>query len=317
MTKIASNATVHPQAELAEGVEVGPGCYVGPEVRLGQGCVLLPNSTILGNTTIGSGNIFYPATVIGAAPQDLKYQGTNTQLIIGNDNIFRENVTAHTGTEVAGGITEIGNHNQFQVGTHIAHDVKVGSHCVLSNNVAIAGHVHIEDHVTISGLVGVQQFVTLGKFCFITGMARCTSDAPPYMIFGFDGTIQGVNVKGLYRWGFDETAIQRLRDMFKRLYPRKSQETNHYRLRNLYGFLPSRRDDRNGSVTLAKRIKEIESDGSLDERCQYLIEFLKRSIHCGVYGRYLESLRRGTGGDSMVRAKFFTDTKPDNNGSKQ
>ena len=302
MPKIAENAIVQSKAELAYDVEVGPGCYIGPDVRIGPGCRLMPNVTIIGNTEIGSGNTFYPSTVIGAAPQDLKYEGSKTRLIIGNDNVFREGVTAHTGTEVAGGLTEIGNQNQFQVGTHLAHDVRVGNHCILSNQAQIAGHVHIEDNVTISGLVGVQQFVTIGRFCFVTGAARCTTDAPPYTIFGYDGEIQGVNVKGLTRWGFSEASIQQLREVCKQLFPRRSASTNYYRLRNLYGLLSSPRAERNGAATVARRIREAENNGPLDEHCQYLVDFLKRSIQHGVYGRYLESRRRD---NSAARPTFY------------
>jgi UDP-N-acetylglucosamine acyltransferase len=298
MPKIAPSATVDPKAELADDVEIGPGCYVGPKVTIGRGTVLMPNATILGCTRIGEGNLFYPATVIGAAPQDLKYKGTDTQLIIGDHNIFREGVTAHTGTEVAGGYTKVGSHNQFQVGTHLAHDVIVGDHCILSNQVQVAGHVQIESNVTISGLVGIQQFVTIGRYSFITGMARCTMDAPPYMIYGFEGSIQGVNVKGLGRWGFQESAIQQLRDVYKKLFPRKGQAVNTYSLRTLYGLLPSgKKDDRNGSVTLARRLSDVDSMTNLDEHCRYLIEFVKRSIHSGVHGRYLESCRRDGNGE--------------------
>lgn len=302
MPQVAPNATIDPKAELADNVEIGPGCYVGPQVRMGPGNRLLPNVTILGNTRIGSGNVFYPGAVIGACPQDLKYQGTNTELVIGDDNVFREYVTVHTGTEVAGGITRIGSHNQFQVGSHLAHDVVVDDHCILSNQVQVAGHVHIESHVTISGLVGIQQFVTIGRYSFIAGMARCTNDAPPYMIYGYEGTIQGVNVKGLGRWGFDEPCVQQLRDLFKKLFPRKSQTVNYYNLRTLYGLLPARRDDRNGAVSLARRIHEAEATSQLDEHGRYLIDFLKRSIHNGVYGRYLESQRRDGNGQ---RPRFY------------
>ncbi|MBN2561287.1 MAG: acyl-ACP--UDP-N-acetylglucosamine O-acyltransferase [Phycisphaerae bacterium] len=302
MPKIAPSATVDPKAELADDVEVGSGCYIGPEARIGPGCRLLPNVTIMGNTQIGSGNTFFPAAVIGAIPQDLKYEGANTRLIIGEDNVFREGVTAHTGTEIAGGVTEIGSHNQFQVGTHIAHDVRVGSHCILSNQVQVAGHVHIEDHVIISGLVGVQQFVTVGRFCFVTGAARCTADLPPYTIFGHDGEIQGVNVKGLTRWGFDDPEIQQLRDLCKRLFPRRKAATNYYRLRNLYGLLPNRREERNGTASLARRLRDAELHEPLNEHCQYLIDFLKRSIQHGVYGRYLEAHRRD---NSAVKPRFY------------
>lgn len=306
MPKIAPSATVDPKAQLADDVEVGPGCYVGPKVSIGRGTVLMPNATIIGNTRIGAGNLFYPATVIGAAPQDLKYKGADTELIIGDHNIFREGVTAHTGTEVAGGYTKIGDHNQFQVGTHLAHDVIVGDNCILSNQVQVAGHVHIESNVTISGLVGIQQFVTIGRYSFITGMARCTMDAPPYMIYGYEGSIQGVNVKGLGRWGFQEDAIQQLRDVSKRLFPRKGQSVNNYSLRTLYGLLPSgKKDERNGSVTLARRLSEVDTMTNLDEHSRYLIDFVKRSTHNGVHGRYLESLRRDGNGE---RPAFYAAT---------
>lgn len=295
MPRIASSATVEARAELAPTVDVGPGCYIGPDVQIGEGTRLIANVTILGNTRIGAGNIFYPGSVMGAAPQDLKYKGGRTQLVIGDNNIFRECVTAHTGTEVAGGLTQVGDHNQFQVGTHLAHDVHVGDHCILSNQVQVAGHVHIENHVTISGLVGIQQFVTIGQYCFITGAARCTMDTPPYVIFGYDGAIQGVNVKGLGRWGFGENVIQRLRDLCKKLFPKKGQSPNRYGLRSLYALWPGRRDDRAVALTLAHRIQEAESSGPWDEHCQYLLSFLKRSVTQGIHGRYLESLRRDAG----------------------
>ena len=302
MTVVAPTATIDARAELSSDVEIGPGCCIGPYVQIGPGCRLIANVTIMGHTTIGEGNTFYPSCVIGADPQDLKHDGSDTRLIIGDHNVFRENVTAHTGTELGGGATEIGSNNQFQVGIHIAHDVRVGDHCILSNLVQIAGHVHIESHVVISGLVGVQQFVTLGKFCFITGAARCTADTPPYVIFGHDGIIQGVNVKGLARWGFADGSIQQLRDVCKLLYPRRDQAPNHYRLRNLYGLLHWRRHETNGVATVARRIREADARGFDDEHCKYMIEFLKRSIHQGVHGRYLESCRRDNG---AAPAKFY------------
>lgn len=302
MPKIAPNATVDPRATLAEDVEVGPGCYVGPDVHIGPGTRLMANVTILGHTEIGRGNLFYPTSVIGAAPQDLKYRGEPTRVVIGDENIFREAVTVHTGTEVAGGVTRVGSHNQFQVGTHLAHDVVVGNHCILSNSVQIAGHVHIEDHVNISGLTGVQQFVTIGQFCFITGASRCTMDTPPFLISGgYDGSVLGVNVKGLGRWGFDEPSIQEIRDLCRRLFPPKHEQTNGYRLRGLYQVFRPRRAELNGQGSLAKRIRDAEERGPLNEHCRYLLEFVKRSINSGVHGRYLESLRR----DHSVVPQFY------------
>jgi len=296
MTTVAPTATIDPKAQIAGDVEIGPGCYVGPKVHIGPGCRLIANVTIIGNTEIGGNNTFYPTAVIGAAPQDLKYKGSPTRLVIGDNNVFREVVTVHPGTENGGGLTAIGNDNQFQVGTHIAHDVMVGDNCILSNQVQVAGHVHIEDHVNIAGLAGVQQFVTIGRYAFVTGMARCQSDIPPFLIFGFDGSIQGVNVKGLSRWGFPEQSVQHLRDMCKRLFPKRHQPAAYYGLRNLYGLFGPRRNGQAEIATMARRIRDAQTYGPLDENCQYLLDFVKRSIHQGVHGRYLESLRRDHNG---------------------
>jgi UDP-N-acetylglucosamine acyltransferase len=272
MPNIAPSAHVAPQAVLAPNVEVGPGCYVGPLVVIGEGCRLLPNVTMLGRTDIGPDNIFHPGCVIGGSPQDLKYQGSDTRLVIGSGNVFREHVTVHTGTELGGGITHIGNQNQFQIGSHIAHDVQVGHHCVLSNSVQIAGHVHIEDYVNISGLVGVQQFVTLGRYAFIAGATRCTFDVPPYTIFaGFDGTVVAVNDEGLRRWGFDADQIERIWALYRQIFSKKAERSGK---------------------TITDRLAVAESDGPLGEHERYLLEFLKRSLHNGVFGRHLESRRR-------------------------
>lgn len=272
MANIAPTAFVDPRAEIGRDVVIEHGCFVAPHVVLGDGCHLLPHVTILGKTQIGARNVFYPTAVIGAAPQDLKYKGTDTRLIIGDENIFREHVTVHVGTENGGGVTTIGSHNQFQVGTHVAHDSHVGSHCVLSNSVQVAGHVHIEDHVNISGLVGIQQFVTVGRYSFIAGATRCTMDVPPFLIFaGFEGGVVSVNDEGMRRWGFDDDQIARIWKLYKLLYPKKA--------------------DRAGS-TIADRIAQAESNGPLDDQQRYLLDFIKRSVTAGVCGRYLESRRR-------------------------
>lgn len=295
MAQIAPTATVDSKATLADDVQVGPGCYIGPDVVIGRGTRLIANVTVIGKTRIGEHNVCYPSVVLGAAPQDLKYKGGETTLTIGDHNIFRENVTAHLGTEIGGGVTEIGSHNQFQVGSHIAHDVKLGHHCILSNSVQIAGHVNIEDHVVIGGLAGVQQFVTLGSYCFLAGAARCTADTPPYVIFGPDGAIMGVNVKGLARWGFSDVTVQQLRELCRMLFPRRGATQPQHRLRNLYGLISSRKNEKVGVATLAKRLREADSRAFTDEHCQYLLAFVRRSIQSGVHGRYLESRRRDTG----------------------
>jgi len=272
MPRIAPSACVDPAAELADDVEVGPGCYVGPKVRIGAETRLLPNVTLLGRTDIGARNIFYPGAVIGAAPQDLKYQGTDTRLVIGDDNIFRESVTVHTGTEIGGGITKIGDRNQFQIGSHVAHDVSIGNHCLLSNQVQVAGHVVIEDAVNISALTGIQQFVTVGRYAFIAGLARVTTDVPPYLIYGgFDGAVIGHNEVGMRRWKFSEDQIARIRELYKLLYSKKAGRSG---------------------ATISDRLAMAESNGALTEHEKYLMAFLKRTLHDGVFGRHLERARR-------------------------
>lgn len=285
MTRIAKTATVETGAEIAADCDIGPGCYVGPKVRLGEGCRLMPNVTVLGCTEAGRGNVFFPGSVIGAAPQDLKYRGSDTKLIIGDENVFRECVTVHPGTETGGHVTRIGSHNQFQVGSHIAHDASVGNHCILSNTVQVAGHVSIEDYVNISGLCGVAQFVTLGRYSFIAGAARCTRDVPPYTIFsGYEGASSGINERGLKRWGFDEGQIGRLSRLYKDLFSRKAER---------------------GGETLTDRIRvALERDG-LGEHERYLLEFVRRSSMEGVWGRFLESRR---GDAAAPKPEFYAKT---------
>ncbi len=299
MRNISPNANVDPACELADDIEIGPGCSVGPKVVLGPGCRLMPNVVIMGNTAIGARNVFCPGCVIGAPPQDLKHAGEDTRLLIGDDNIFREMVTVHTGTTLGGGVTTIGHRNQFQVGSHIAHDVTVGNHCVLSNQVQVAGHVYFEDCVNVSGLVGIQQFVTLGRNSFIVGFARCTTDVPPFLIY--DGAPTGVNAKGLVRWGFTEKQTEALRALYRQLFPRRGRDESNGGLRNLAGMLFSRRA-RRSARSLSRRIREVESNGPLDEHGTYLVEFLKRSLHDGVFGRYRESQRRDQG---LPPPKFY------------
>ncbi|MCK6455973.1 MAG: acyl-ACP--UDP-N-acetylglucosamine O-acyltransferase [Phycisphaerae bacterium] len=302
MRNIHPSATIESGARLPDDVVVGPGCFVSAGVTLGDGCRLMQNVVILGRTTIGANNVFYPNCVIGANPQDLKHGGEETQLVIGDRNVFREHVTVHTGTVLGGGITRIGSSNQLQIGSHIAHDVTLGDHCVLSNQVQIAGHVVIEDHVTISGMVGVHQFVTFGKYCFVAGMARCEKDVPPFLIYGYDGSLGGVNVRGLMRWGFTEEECERLKRLYRLLFPRRGREGENGGMRNWYGMLFSRRA-RRSAMSLSRRIHEAESNGALDENCRYLIEFMKRSLEENVYGRHLETKRRDSG---IAPPKFFT-----------
>jgi len=283
MIDIHPTSVVDRQAVIGEDVRIGPNCYVGPKVTLGDRCVLHNNVTITGNTQVGADNEFFPGCVIGCIPQDLKYRGGDTQVIIGCHNVFRELVTVHAGTEIAGGVTRIGAHNHILVGCHIAHDCEIGCHCILSNQVQLAGHVKIEDRVTTGGLIGVHHFVTIGTLAYIAGFTRISVDVPPFMIgAGYPQVqVRGVNTVGMTRWQFGEERIRAIREVYRQLF--------------------SKRATAEGG-NLSDKVAAIESNGQWTEDVRYLCEFLKRSMKDGVYGRYRESLRQDTAED---RGKFY------------
>lgn len=190
---------------------IGPNCLVGENVKIGKNCKLISNVVIDGNTTIGDGCEFYPFSVIGMVPQDLKYKGEKTFLKIGNQNIFREHSTIHLGTESGGGTTIIGNNNLIMTGTHVAHDCKIGNNIVLSHHVALAGHVEINDNAILSAMVGVVQFRRIGSYSMIGGLCAVDMDVSPFTIAsGIDGSrayINGVNIIGMKRKGFSKEEI--------------------------------------------------------------------------------------------------------------
>ena len=282
MTVIHPTACIDSKAELGQGVEIGPNCCVGPHAILGDHTRLHNNVTVVGKTTLANGNELFPGAVLGAAPQDLKYKGGLTTLVVGNDNVFRENVTAHVGTEIAGGQTRIGNHNQFMVGAHIAHDVIVGNGCILPNYLQIAGHCHIEDCATMGGMVGVHHFCTIGRLSYTAGLTRVTIDVPPFMVFGGDpGRVRGVNANGMERWGMPGPAIQAIRQAYKELFSRRSVATG---------------------LTLSERLARVEHDSLVDSNLKVLVDSVRRSLVNGVHGRYLESCR--TDGD-VSRGDFY------------
>src|SRR5437762_2659488 len=216
--KISPHAVVDKEAEIGEDVEIGPFCVIGPHVRIGDGCKLFNNVTIIGHTTIGPKNVFFPNAVIGAPPQDLKYKGADTRLEIGEGNTFREAVTIHVGTEKGGGITRVGNQNLLMINTHLGHDVQLGSRCVIANNVMIAGHVIIGDNVSMMGLVGIHHFVTIGDFAYLGGAARIHHDVPPYVKVDGEDKIRALNTVGLKRAGFNDEDIVALREAVRKLW---------------------------------------------------------------------------------------------------
>ncbi len=217
---ISPLAHVDPRAQLDDDVAIGPFCLVGPHASLGAGCRLDSHVTIIGHTTVGRRNRFWPGAVIGAEPQDYSYSDTATRVEIGDDNLFREGVTVNRGAEKEDGVTRIGNHNFFMANSHVAHNCHVFNHAVLCNGVLLGGHAHIQDHAIVSGNTVVHHFATVGTSAFVSGGCRVPTDVPPYMLAaGSDHPeIVTVNLVGLRRRGIPETTIQSLRQAFKFLF---------------------------------------------------------------------------------------------------
>ena len=218
---ISNQSEIDPKAEIDEGVTIGPWCIVGPGVRIAAGTVIESHVVIRANTTIGTNNRFYQFCSVGEDPADKKFEGEETWLEIGNDNVFREGVTLHRGTGAGGGHTKIGDHNLMMAYGHVAHDCVVGSHTVFANNVGLCGHVTIDDWAILGGYAGVNQFLTVGAHAMIGGMTHISNDVPAYMIVsGRPATVRSVNTIGLERRGFDKESIAEIREAFKILYKR-------------------------------------------------------------------------------------------------
>ncbi len=215
--KVHPTAIVSSEAELADDVEVGPYCIIGPEVKIGSGTKLISHVVVDGKTTIGTGNVFFPFSVIGGVPQDLKFNGEKTELFIGDDNTIRESVTLNLGTVQGGGKTVLGSHNLLMAYTHLGHDSLVGNHCVLANSVAIAGHVILDDYAIIGGLTGVTQFVHVGEHVYVGAGSMIDKDAPPYAVLvgSRPCEVKGANLVGLRRKGFKNEAILAINEALK------------------------------------------------------------------------------------------------------
>ncbi|MFP2910893.1 acyl-ACP--UDP-N-acetylglucosamine O-acyltransferase [Pyxidicoccus sp. 3LFB2] len=222
MAQVHPTAVVHPDARLHETVEVGPYSVIGPQVTLGEGTKVGPHVVIEGRTTLGARNRIFQFASVGADPQDLKYAGEDTELVLGDDNTIREFVTLHKGTAGGGGSTRIGSGNLFMANCHVAHDCVVGNGCRIGNGSALAGHVTMEDHVIISGLAAVHQFTRLGKHAFISGGAMVTMDIPPYATAQGDrAELVGLNTVGLERSGFAKEQIERIKEAHRILFRSK------------------------------------------------------------------------------------------------
>jgi len=216
--EIHETAVVHPGARLGAGTVIGPYVKIGPNVSIGRDCKVGASSVVDGLTEIGDHTEIYPFASVGLAPQDLKFKGEPTGLVIGHHNVFREFVTIHRGTAGGGGITTIGDHNLFMAYAHVAHDCHVGSYGIFGNAATLGGHVTVEDYATISAYSGVHQFCRVGQHAFIGGYTVVTRDALPYAkTVGNRARIYGVNSIGLARRGFSQELIGKLRRAYRHL----------------------------------------------------------------------------------------------------
>ncbi|MCR8547305.1 acyl-ACP--UDP-N-acetylglucosamine O-acyltransferase [Salipiger sp. P9] len=217
-TSIHPSAYVEEGAQIGEGCRIGPFCHVGPEVVLGPRVELKSHVVVSGVTEIGEETVVFPFAVIGEIPQDLKFRGETTRLVIGKRNRIREHVTMNCGTEGGGGVTRVGDDGLFMAGCHVAHDAQVGDRVILVNNSALAGHCIIEDDVIVGGLSGVHQWVRIGRGAIIGAVTMVTNDVIPYgLVQAPRGKLDGLNLVGLKRKGVSRADITALRAAFQML----------------------------------------------------------------------------------------------------
>jgi len=251
-TKIHSTALVDAKAEIDAQVEVGPFCIVKPGVRIRRGTKLVSHVIVEGSTEIGENCVVHPFSSIGFAPQDLKYKGEHTRLVIGNNNIIREYVTIHRASVGGEGITSIGNNNFLMAYVHVAHDCRIGSHVIMANAATLAGHVLIEDHAVIGGLVAIHQFTRIGSYAMVGGFSGIGQDIPPYMVAsGARAKLFGPNTVGLKRHGFPDATVNGIKKAYKILFREKR--------------------------TLKDALKKIQEDIPATDEIRHLIEFIEKN----------------------------------------
>lgn len=257
-TLIEPSAVVDPRAELDEDVRIGPFCVVGPKARIGRGTQLMNHVTVMGRVTIGENNRVFPHAVLGGDPQDISYRGSDTQVVIGNNNVIRENVTINRGTEKETGLTTLGSHSFIMAGCHIAHDCHVGDRVIMANATLLGGHVHVHDDATLSGGVAIHHFTTIGSFSFTGGLSRVLHDVPPYMLSeGNPSRPRCINIVALKRHDFSDETIRALAEAHRLIY-RAKVGLDHARellrgsdllvpaVNHLLSFLEHQHEGRNG-----------------------------------------------------------------------
>jgi UDP-N-acetylglucosamine acyltransferase len=253
MTQIDSSAIVSSEASIARDVVIGPYAVIGPNVTIGAGTVIGPMMRIEGPVTIGERNRFFGQASVGTEPQDLKFKGERTELVIGNDNVFREFVTLNRGTVGGGGITTIGSSNFFMAYSHVAHDCHVGNGTIFANNATLAGHVEVGDYSTIGAFSAVHQFCRVGDHAFIGGGSICTQDVLPFVktVGNRPAKTYGVNHIGLERKGFQKDAIEALQRAYRLLIRSK--------------------------LRVEEALPRIETELGFFSEVQYLVDFVRSS----------------------------------------
>ena len=248
---IHKTAIVSDKAQISKNVEIGAFCVVGDNVKIDEGTILKSHVVIDGNTTIGKNNIIFPFATVGLVPQDLKFAGEQSQLIIGDNNTIREHVTIHLGTKDGGMITKIGNNCLLMVGVHIAHDCLIGNNVILANNATLAGHVHVGNNVVIGGLSAVHQFVRIGGGAMIGGMSGVENDVIPFgLVMGERAHLAGINLVGMKRRNISRDEIHALRNFYKQVF------------------------ENDGDNNFLNRVKEISQDFSQNSIIKEVINFI-------------------------------------------
>ena len=223
-----NNTYISQKAKIHSSVKIGPYCVIGDNVEIDENCQIYSHVSILGNTKIGKSNTFYPFSSIGSSPQDLKYEGEKSFLVIGDSNTIRENVTINPGTKGGGLYTRIKNNCLFMVGSHIAHDCMIGSNVILANNATLAGHVEIENNAIIGGNSGIHQFVKIGKNAMVGGMSGLEKNLIPYGLYtGIRSNLKGLNLIGLKRKGLENNKIKILNNFIENIFDKKDSIDNN------------------------------------------------------------------------------------------
>ncbi|MEC9368276.1 MAG: acyl-ACP--UDP-N-acetylglucosamine O-acyltransferase [Pseudomonadota bacterium] len=251
MTQIHPTAIVDSKAEIGADVEIGAYCVLGAGVKIGNSCKLHSHVCVDGSTELGENCTVFPFAALGFAPQDLKYRGEKSRLVIGPRNVIREYVTMNPGTEGGGLVTTVGSDGLFMAHSHVAHDCQIGNHVIMANAATLAGHCAVEDHAILGGLSAAHQFVRVGAYAFIGGMAGARMDVIPFgMVLHTQEGLRGINLVGMRRHGFSRQEIQNVRETYEMLFSA-------------------------GNGTIAERLIEVEHSYP-EERCvAMIVNFIK------------------------------------------